>query len=225
MVTVFVREHIRLCERAARRPKLRLQFIEKPEVNIDALVHRTIERADIRRRWTATRLELVREERRLHRHVVLPACRECIGPVLLDAVHVRDDAAILTVLGIRARLAILRKRAAGRRAAVNTLVLQARKCAARPTRQIPTEEQEQNGDYQSDPAAANRNAPCAAHATHASPATLVVNLACVEPGIFVDVDHRRLLAFRAAEFPDVLNNVPGGPQLSLHSRPTGVTAL
>src|SRR6185312_1746166 len=98
-----------------------------PEVNIDPLVHRTIERADIRRGWAATRLELVREECRLHRHVVLPTCPECIGPVLLDAVHVRDDAAILTVLGIRAGLAVLRKRAARRCAAVNALVLQARK--------------------------------------------------------------------------------------------------
>src|SRR4029453_14816616 len=77
------------------------------------LVARAVEGADLRGRDAATRLHLRREEDRVRVGVALPAAREGLVPEGLGAVHDRDDAAVLALVRVLARLALLRDLARG----------------------------------------------------------------------------------------------------------------
>ena len=113
VVSVLVREDVRLGERPAASAELRLELVEEPEVDVDVAVARTVERARRRRRRAAARLDPVLEEARLRR---LVAPKRAV-PVRLDAVDDRDDPAVLafvrigTGLAVRGELARRRARA------------------------------------------------------------------------------------------------------------------
>src|SRR5205814_1549541 len=83
--------------RAALRPEPGAELLEEPEVDVDILVGRAIERAHLGRRRAAPGLGLAAEEHRRYHRVAAKRLR----PVGLDAVHVSDDPAVLRSLGIR----------------------------------------------------------------------------------------------------------------------------
>ena len=105
MVAVLVGEDVRLGERAALGAELRLQLVEEPEVDVDVLVVRAVERPDRGRRATAAGLDRPVEEAR-GRRLVAP---ERLVPVRLDAVDAGEDPTVLALVRVLARLALLRE--------------------------------------------------------------------------------------------------------------------
>ena len=59
MVAVLVREHVGLRKRPALGAEPRLQLVEEAEIDVDLLVGRAVERADLRARVAAPRLHRV----------------------------------------------------------------------------------------------------------------------------------------------------------------------
>src|SRR5437868_13758663 len=102
-VSVFVRHHVRLRERATLRAELRSEVLEEREIEIDLLVVRAIERSDLRRRRAAAGLRRTREEDGGGWLVGLAARLEFALPVVLDAVHEADDAAVIAAGRVRSR--------------------------------------------------------------------------------------------------------------------------
>ena len=113
MVPVLVGQDVGLRERAALGPELRAQLVEEPEVDVDVLVGRAVERTAGGRRDAATAADLVGEEARPGRDVLLARSGERVGPVGLDAVDVADDPAILAGVRVGTGLALGRQGAAG----------------------------------------------------------------------------------------------------------------
>ena len=107
VVAVLVRDHVGLDERRVLRAEL-LQLVEEAEVDVDELVRWAVERADLGAGGAAARVDLVGEEDGVDVLVLLPAPREDLVPELLDAVHDGDDAAVLALVRVLARLALLR---------------------------------------------------------------------------------------------------------------------
>ena len=103
MVAVLVREDVRLRQGAAGGAELRLKLVEETEVDIDVVVVRAVERADGRRCCAAAGLDRPVEEPRARRRVVAQRLR----PVRLHAVDDADDAAILSLVGVGPRAALL----------------------------------------------------------------------------------------------------------------------
>jgi hypothetical protein len=97
VVSLFVGEDVSLGERAALRPEPGAELLEEPQVDVDILIGRAVERAHLGRRRAAPGLGLAAEEHRRHHRVAAKRLR----PVGLDAVHVSDDPAVLRSLGIR----------------------------------------------------------------------------------------------------------------------------
>src|SRR5215213_357495 len=103
MVTVLVREHVRLGERSAARAEPGAEVVEEAEVDVHVLVDRAVERADIAARAAAARVRRAREEDGL-RDLVL---RERLRPVALHAVDDADDPAVLSRVRVGAGAAAL----------------------------------------------------------------------------------------------------------------------
>jgi hypothetical protein len=74
-MTVLVRDHVRLGERAALGAEAIVQLLVEAEIDVDELVDRAVERADIRRRIAATCVVEPGEEDRLRLRV-----RSCRAP-------------------------------------------------------------------------------------------------------------------------------------------------
>src|SRR5688572_8772181 len=102
---VLVRDDVALRERPALRAKA-LHVAEEADVEIDLLIERAVERAHRRARGAALRLHLPGEEDRLRGLVARAAPSELVRPVLLDAVHEADDAAVVAGVRVRAGLAL-----------------------------------------------------------------------------------------------------------------------
>lgn len=102
VVAVLVRQDVCLGEVAAARAETGAELIEEPQVEVDALVERTVERPDLGAREPATGLRRTREERRPG----LPIAGAGRGPLLLDAVHGPDDPALASLVRVRARTAV-----------------------------------------------------------------------------------------------------------------------
>src|SRR6186713_3302956 len=98
VVAILMRDHVGLSERAAARAEPRLQLVEEAEVDVHALVGWAIERADLRTRGAAARLDLVGEEDRVHVRIPLAASLKDAVPEALDAVHHADDPAVLALV-------------------------------------------------------------------------------------------------------------------------------
>src|SRR4051812_47322080 len=90
-MAVLVCEDVRLSERAVAAAELRAELVEEAEVDVDLLVRRAVERADVGRRLAAARVRRAGEEDRLRDRVALDG----LAPVRLDRVDVADDSAVL----------------------------------------------------------------------------------------------------------------------------------
>src|SRR6476646_4132843 len=113
MVAVLVREHVRLREGAASRAESRPELVEEAEIDVDVLVDRAVERADVCRSVAAAGARRAGEEDSLRRHVAPAGAGEGARPVRLDAVDVTDDPAVLASVGVRSRAALLAEHLAG----------------------------------------------------------------------------------------------------------------
>ena len=113
--------------------------------------------------------------------VLLVALREDLVPELLHAVHDGDDAAILALVRILARLALLRDLRGGRVLA-HALVVERAELPGEPSAASGERGHEQvdDEDGDADPAAADREA---ARAADSAPANIPY-LARIEPGAF-----------------------------------------
>ena len=99
VMTVLVREHVRLRKRTTPGSEVRSQLIEEPEIDVHVLVRWAVERSDVGARGSTTGVGRAAEEDRLRDRVV----RQGAGPVLLHAVHDADDPAVLARVGVAAR--------------------------------------------------------------------------------------------------------------------------
>src|SRR5581483_4223646 len=98
-MTVLVRDHVGLRERAGAGAEAGAQLVEEAEVDVDLLVDRAVERADIGCRLTAAALCRAGEEDRLRRRVARHRGR----PVLLHAVDVADDPTLFLLIRVAPR--------------------------------------------------------------------------------------------------------------------------
>src|SRR5512139_782909 len=98
-MAVLMSKHICLGERTALGAKARLQFIEEVEVQIDFLVHRTVEWPHCAAGISTGGLRCLREKDCIGRCVLAPAPGKFIRPKRLDAVDEANYAAVLA--GIR----------------------------------------------------------------------------------------------------------------------------
>ena len=105
MVAVLVREHVGLGEGAAARAEAVAQLVEEAEVDVDGLVGRAVERADVRGGDAAAGLRLAGEEARRRLAVAV----DRVAPVRLHRVDDGDDAAVLALVGVAAGAARLRQ--------------------------------------------------------------------------------------------------------------------
>lgn len=119
-------------------------------------------------------------------------------PVLLDAVDVADDPAVLSLVGVRTGLARHHQgsRSAGRtgcHAATRGLVvevLQTSEAVAAAAERVAAEDQREDDDDDAKSAAAGRQTAPAAHAA-ASRATEILDLRGVELDVLVEFAHGR----------------------------------
>ena len=147
VVPVLVRQHVGLREGTARRPEARAQLVEEAEVDVDLRVDRAVERADVRGRRPAAALCRAVEEHRLRDRVVATVGAELPGPVVLDAVHVADDAAVLARVGIDGGSAV--RRDGVRRLGPDRAVVEVRERAGETT--AVREHRDQQVDDDADP--------------------------------------------------------------------------
>ena len=108
VVAVLVRDHVRLGERRLAGAEARLELVEEAEVDVDELVARAVEGADLGGGRPAGRLHLVGEEDGVDVRVLLAAALEDAVPELLRAVDDADDEAVLALVRVGARPALLR---------------------------------------------------------------------------------------------------------------------
>src|SRR5581483_4991373 len=185
VVAILVGQDVGLGERPAVRAELRAQVVVEAEVNVDVLIRVAVEGADVGGGLAAGGLHGVGEEDGLGRLVALAALGEVVLPVLLDAVHVADDATVLVGVGVGARAALLRQR----RAAAPAVHLPIRRRAGRATADevagIDAEEERNDQHDQADAATADHQAA----ATEAAAAP-VFHLRGVEIGIGVELHVR-----------------------------------
>ena len=73
MVPVLVGDHVGLRERPALGAEARAEVVEEPQVDVDVLVGRAVERAHGRRGSAAAALDGVGEEHGASRRVLAPA--------------------------------------------------------------------------------------------------------------------------------------------------------
>jgi hypothetical protein len=105
VVAIFVSNDIALGERPTFGAELAVELVEEPEVDVDRLIRRAVERPDSRGRRPAAGVDAVAVEHRLGT-LIGPALRlELARPVGLDAVDEPDNAAIRAGVGVRAGLA------------------------------------------------------------------------------------------------------------------------
>ncbi len=185
-------KHVGLCKRSTLRPEFRPQVIEEPEVDVDALITRAVERANRRCGGSACRLYLIREERRLYRLICATAALVLCCPVTLDAVHKGDHAAVIAALGVGAGLAILCQRTARWQFASERLILEPCQ-AAQATPATNNLGKHKGDDRDDDPDSSSADGNPAGQPTgegaYPRAPTLVINLRCIKRGIFVDIDH------------------------------------
>ena len=157
MVPVLVRDHVGLRERAALRAEARAELVEEPEVDVDVLVGGAVERAHRRGGEAAAALHGLREEARAGGHVLAAAARERVRPVALDRVDVADDPAVLALVGVGARAAVLGELAVVRRRGPRRLAGEVPELAeaAVAAGDVAAEEDDQQRDDEADPAAAD----------------------------------------------------------------------
>src|SRR4029077_10844244 len=119
VMSVLVRSDVRLDKRRDLDAEPRPELVEEPEVDVDELVLRTVERPDLRGRDPAARVRLVGEEDGVRIRVLLVAVLEHAGPELLHAVHDTHDAAVVALVRVLAGAAggEMGRRADRRRAA------------------------------------------------------------------------------------------------------------
>src|SRR5262249_33784646 len=99
VVSVLVRDDIRVGKLAALRAETRMQLVEEADIQVDLLVGRAVEGAVGGLRQTTLGLGRARIQDRVRRRVLDAAVRQLVTPVRLDAV---DDAYDQTVrAGIR----------------------------------------------------------------------------------------------------------------------------
>jgi len=110
VVAVLVGEHVRLGERSAPGAEARTELLKEPEVDVDVLVDRTVERPRVGAGRAAPRVGRAREEDGLGDGVAPSAARELTLPVALDAVDIRDDPAILEPVRLCPASALVPKR-------------------------------------------------------------------------------------------------------------------
>src|SRR5215218_6045765 len=166
VVAVFVRDHVRLRERAVRGAELRLEVVEEVEVDVDLLVARAVERPDLRACVAATGLDGAGEEDGVDELVLLPVALEDAVPELLHAVDDGDDAAVLPLVRILPGLAVLVD--AARRLLPDLLVVERREPAREAAASAERLEQDEDDEPDdAEPAAAERHPPAAAHAAAA----------------------------------------------------------
>ncbi len=111
MVAVLVSQDVRLGERSAARAELGLELVEEAEVDVDEAVVRAVEGTDRGRRAAASGLDRAVEESRRRRLVAAKRLR----PVRLDAVDAGENPAVLALVRVRSRLALVGE-ISGRRA-------------------------------------------------------------------------------------------------------------
>ena len=107
VMSVLVGDDVRLCERRAAGAEARLQLVEEPEVDVDLLIPWAVERPDLGAGEATPRLHLVGEEDRVGVRVLPAAPFEDTVPELLDAVDDGDDPAVLPLVRVLARPALL----------------------------------------------------------------------------------------------------------------------
>jgi hypothetical protein len=175
VVAILVCEHVGLREVAAGAEP-RLELIEEIEVDVDELVGRAVERADLRARKAAAGVDLTREEDGVCVRVLLAAPGKDAVPELLDAVDDGNDAAVLSRVRVLAGLALGRD-LARRVALADALVLERRELSQAALAPEHGEEQVDDEHCEAEPAAAHRK-PSATQAAAAD----VAYLARVEAG-------------------------------------------
>ena len=159
MVAVFVREHVCLGERAALGAEARLQLVVEAEVDVDALVGRAVERADLRVREPAAGLDGIGKEDRVRGRVAV----ERLLPVGLDRVDVGDQPAVLALVRVLARAAFLLE--LGRAlAGADLLALEQLERRGRTAAAEHVQEDDREHDHEPEPAAADGHRRCTATA-------------------------------------------------------------
>src|SRR4029077_6096814 len=170
---VLVCDYVALGERPSGRAEAVVQLVEEAQVDVDVLVGRAVERADVRARRTAAGLPLTALEVGDGGHVGSPAVRELALPEPLHRVDVADDAAVLAGIGIGTRAAF---REVARRSAGGRLVLQAAELTEAPAATQHLEQQDDDDHADPEATAAGSDAPTAEPAAQAAAAALVAHL-------------------------------------------------
>ncbi len=173
VVAVLMCDHVGLRERRRPDSEAGLELVEEAEVDVDELVARAVERADLRARQAAAGLHPVGEEDRVHERVAPAAPLEDAVPELLHAVDHGDDPAVLPPIRILAGTARLRD-LARRVALADGLVVERGKLAQAPAAGEERDQQVDDDAGKAEAAAADREP-----ATHAAAAD-VRHLAGVE---------------------------------------------
>ena len=106
-MAVLMRHDVSLRQRPALRAEALLELVVEPEVEVDVRVERAVERPDRRRGGSAGRVHPAVEQHGVGRLVRGATLGERVGPVVLDAVDEADDAAVLALVGVLARPALL----------------------------------------------------------------------------------------------------------------------
>ncbi len=106
VMAVFVGDDVRLRQRTTLGSEPRLELIEEPEVDVDRLIGRAVERPDCRAGGAAAGGDAVRVQEQLRGAIGLAGALVFRCPVGLDAVHEPDDPAIRTRVRVGAGLAL-----------------------------------------------------------------------------------------------------------------------
>ncbi len=114
VMSVLVGDDVALGERATLRAELCPELVEEAEVEVDEPVGRAVERPGRGARRAAAGVGRVGEQHGVDRLVCLARARELVGPVLLHAVDVAEDAAVVAGVGVLAGLAVGGERRAAR---------------------------------------------------------------------------------------------------------------
>src|SRR5436190_889380 len=168
----YPREYVRLDERRHVHAEAQLQLVEEAEVDVDQLVLGAVERSDLRGGDAAAGLRLIAEQNGVDVGVRLVAALEDAVPELLHAVDDADDAAVVTLVRVFARVTARQVR---RRvhltwlsALPHGLLVERRELAQPVPRAAVGEQRDQQPDDQPDEpeaTATDRHAAGPAHAT------------------------------------------------------------
>ena len=191
MVAVLVREDVGLRERPAPGAELRLELVEEAEVDVDVAVARAVEGPRGRRGRAAAGLDAVVEEARSRRLVAA----ERAAPVGLDAVDHGDGPAVLALVRVRPRLALLCDLAGRLTGRADGLAGERAEIAE--TAAAAQEDEREQDDDRDDPAAAAEGDGHPAGQTARPLAAVVLDLRGVELRVLAE-SHARNLPARAA---------------------------